>query len=537
MKRKKWIAGLSGFILGSAASPAMLLTFADEPVKIDVKQTVEEDLSSLDIDVEKYLIDPERVTGPILIAFNETNSEKYKSLAYFYDPLEIITPDIELELIVSSGNDLDHLEEVTVQPDEHQLHYVDSSSDGKIDRYYIDYLPDGNRYAEYYFDYLTDPVNAYGYDLDAKFVFDRSGMFLDYSNCLNVLLGDPHAWSWHFDEDSESENNWEAFKSWMGFKNDVLRDQLFYSFYVKNWKVSEIKSIDLKYKKVLLDGYRYNQADTGSTAAYYKGSDATFRPKYYAWSNSNNASSQDRSKYLGSSLAEIETKVSYTTRTIVSEEKTSIGVGHHYDWKTIQNRMQFEATFPNSEIARFASNYFTEDEDYWIINFDEFFYHYDDNNIFNFIQDPYVTNPEFRKPIRKAVYEAEDHKDFVAYLKHHNTPYLPYIGPGTAGGFMKFYNFTQEYVFDIRATEMTFEDAASVTYTLPVSVAAVDEEGSGGTSTPGNLNSLWNLIQRILDALGSIGVAFLWLGNHWIWFAGTFLISVILRGVLEVYSR
>ena len=444
----------------------------DSPMQI--LRTVDEDLASLNIDVEKYLIDPERVTGPVLVAFNETNSKKYKSLIYFYDPLDQISDAAELSFIVSSGNDLTQLKSVSLTSEDRQLHYVDASEDGRIDRYYIDYYPDGNRYAEYSFSEIS------GYDLDAKFVFDRSGLFLDYSNCLNVLLGDPHAWSWHFDEDSSSENIWESFKSWMGFKNDVLRDQLFYSFYVKNWNVNQIKSIDMKYKKVLLDGYRYNQADTGSTSAFYKGSDETFRPRYYAWNNSNTATDQDRSDYLGSSLEEIESKVRFTTRTITPEEKSSVGTGHNYTWKTIQNRRQFESTFPNSEIAAFAGNYFMENEDYWIINFDEFFYSYDNNNEFPFLANPYTTNPEFRKPIRAKVYDADEHKNFVSYLKYHNTPYVEYVN--MQGGFMKFYNFTQEYVFDVRATQMTFEDAASVTYTLPVSVAPVDEEASGGFS-------------------------------------------------------
>ena len=529
MKEKRYLIILAGLILCGATSPAMLLTFAEEASKVEIQQSVEEDLAKLNVDVEKYLIDPERVTGPVLIAFNETNSEKYKSLMYFYDPLDQIFDTAELSFTVSSGNDLKQLKAVSLTYEDQTLHYVDASSDGTIERYYIDYCPDGNRYAEYSFNQIA------GYELDSRFVFDRSELSLDYSNCLNVLLGDPHAWSWHFDEDSSGENTWEDFKSWMGFKNDVLRDQLFYSFYVKNWNVNQIKSIDMKYKKVLLDGYRYNQADTGSTSAYYKGSDDTFHPRYYAWNNDNSVSNQDRSNYLGSSLSEIESKVQFTTRTIVPEEKNSVGAGHNYTWKTIQNRRQFESTFPNSEIAAFAGNYFMENEDYWIINFDEFFYSYDNNNEFPFLTNPYTTNPEFRKPIRAKVYDADEHKNFVSYLKYHNTPYVEYVN--MQGGFMKFYNFTQEYVFDVQATEMTFEDADSVEYTLPVSVAAVDEEGSGGTSTPGDLSELWNFVQRILDALGSIGVAFLWLGNHWIWFAAAFLISLILRGILEVRSR
>lgn len=533
-RKKRWIAGLSGLLLCSAASPAMLLTFAEKPeTKIDIKQTVEEDLSSLDIDVEKYLIDPERITGPVLIAFNETNSEKYKSLVYFYDPLKIITSDIELELIVSSGNDLDHLEEVTVQPDEHQLHYVDSSSDGKIDRYYIDYLPDGNRYAEYHFDYLTDPINAYGYDLDAKFVFDRSGLFLDYSNCLNVLLGNPYAWSWHFDEDSESENWWESFKSTFGVREDTLKDQLFYSFYLKNWKKSEIRSIDLEYKKVLLEGYRYNEADDGNTSEFYTGTSEWFAPNYYAWNENNTATNLNKDQFLGHSLEEIASQVQKTEVTILPEEVHSEGAKHDYTWNKIQNLSAFKTTFgETSGIYRFASEFFDEkNTDYWIINYDSFFYSYASDHLVKMKKNEngVITDPN------QTIFYREEDKDYYEYLFDHAIPYYGAHGDPEEYVYHATYSYTfiQEYTFDIRATSMTIEDSNGITRTLPVSVAAVDEEASGGTSTPGDfdetINRLYEMIQKIFNVFGSIGKVFQWIGHHWKWFLFGFIGLVVLR--------
>lgn len=114
------------------------------------------------------------------------------------------------------------------------------------------------------------------------------------------------------------ENTWEACLKWLGFKNDTLKDQLFYSFYVANWNVKEIKSIDLVYKKVLLEGFRHNEADKGSTSEFYKGTDEEFSPKYYEWNDNNTKDNYDKSNYLGSILSEIGSKVDYTHKTITS---------------------------------------------------------------------------------------------------------------------------------------------------------------------------------------------------------------------------
>ena len=57
-------------------------------------------------------------------------------------------------------------------------------------------------------------------------MFDSN--YINYSNCINLHLENPHNWSWHFDEDTTW---WENFKD--SFKgSDTLKDQLFYSFYI-----------------------------------------------------------------------------------------------------------------------------------------------------------------------------------------------------------------------------------------------------------------------------------------------------------------
>ena len=78
-------------------------------------------------------------------------------------------------------------------------------------------------------------------------------------------------------------------------------------------------------------------------------------------------------------------------------------------------------------------------------------------------------------------YDSTKYSDFISYLKHHNVEAKEYSNlPNNY--YMKFYNFSQEYTFDIQATNMTFEDNLKTTYSLPVSVAPVDEETSSGFS-------------------------------------------------------
>lgn len=488
---------------------------------IVVKKSVEEDLLSMNIDYEKYCVDVTRVINPILIAFTESKNTNYKSLLYFYDPLKQINDNSVISFSVSTGDDMQSLSAVEIKEEEDKkLYYVDSSKDEKIDRYYINYVGDNNKK---YSDYNFKAVN--NYELESHYIFSHDNLSLDYSNCLNIKLGDPHCWSWHFDEDTNEQNLWESFCEWFGYKTDTLRDQIFYSFYVKNWDIKNIKSIDFKYKKVLLDGYRYNEADVGVDSTFYRGSDSTYKPKYYKWNTSNNDVSQDRSVFLGNSLEEIAAKVDYTKRTITPSTQTSVGAGHNYTWNVIQNKANFEKAFGNNaDITKFANNYFTEDENYWVINFDSFIYNFMKHQ-FKVVENQQVIDNEIHFVTNK------DHPDFQNYLIANGT-YYPYANI-TGSGYFNYYNFTQEYVFDVAATEMTFEDASSVEYSLPVSVQSIDEEGSGGSSQNGDLKILF---EQFLDSLGPLGIALRWLGNHWKLLLGILIGLIALKLLTSIFG-
>lgn len=450
-------------------------TNTDIEEKIEIKQTVDEDLKSFNFDYTRYKLDSKRVYQPILINYLESVSQNYYDLLYFYDPNNEFKLN-EITIDISTGDNTNSLNKVKEQ--KYKLIEAGTSEDNTIKRYafkgYEDYRT--SNYRKY--DLQTLTYNDTSMQLVNSYLFNSNTKEFEYSNCINVKLEDPHAWSWHFDEDSLQENSWEACLKWLGFKKDTLKDQLFYSFYVANWNVKEIRSIDLVYKKVLLEGFRYNQADTGTKSEFYKGIDEEFSPKYYKWNDNNTKDSFDTSNYLGSNIKEIGSKVEYTYKTITSEEKTSIGIGHDYTWKSILTKNQFKDTFKEtSDIYKFASNYFNSDN-YWVINYDDYFYHYSDNNEFKFYGDPYKSNPSMRK---YKQYDSTKYNDFTSYLKNHNVEAKEYSNLPNFY-YMKFYNFSQEYTFDIQATNITFEDNNKTTYSLPVSVAPVDEEASGGFS-------------------------------------------------------
>lgn len=461
-------------IFMTAVFPAEGISSVSGNSPMKILRTVDEDLETFHFNWEKYKVDPSRVYQPILMNYLESNTADYCDLIYFYDPNDFFTVQA-ISGVVLMGDSLDNLQ--GMKNVYYNLYFAGTSEDGTIKRYgimgYSAYRAE-NAYRRYNFDHLK--YNDRTIEIENNYLFQ--GNEQDFSNCMNLVLGDPHAWSWHFDEDTWSENAWESILSFFGWKSDVLRDQIFYSFYVENWEVSQIRSIDIKYKKVLLEGYRHNEADTGISSEFFKGTTGTrFDPQYYAWNDNNTKDNVDTSVLLGNSLAEIGPNIEDTKITIVPEDRFSVGIGHNYKWNTIQNKKAFADAFGTaSDIYQFASGYFQEDrDDYWVINFDDFYYSYAK------VSETYGDS--------NWMYHSEYMpEDFYKYCKEYNCEQTVSSGPpGPNGNTTLFYNyevyrFTQEYVFDVRATQMTFEDTASVSYTLPVSVAPVDEEASGGFS-------------------------------------------------------
>ena len=83
------------------------------------------------------------------------------------------------------------------------------------------------------------------------------------------------------------------------------------------------------------------------------------------------------------------------------------------------------------------------------------------------------------------------------------------MGTGAVCFYCSYYHFLQEYTFDISAKYITYEDYAGVEYTYPVSVASVNQEGSGGTSEK---PFTWLDIIKIIFCVvfGLIALIFLW---------------------------
>ena len=222
---------------------------------------------------------------------------------------------------------------------------------------------------------------------------------------------------------------------------------------------------------------------------------------FYKWNDSNSKDKIDISNYLGSNLNEVGSKIDYTHKTITSEEKTSVGIGHDYTWKSILTKNQFKDSFgEKSNIYKFADNYFNNQyKNYWIINYDDFFYSYKKYTIVeaNNILGHYFSS-DYEDVYKK--YDYEKNLDFYNYLTTKTDV--------QAEGMMMF-NFSQEYTFDIQATNITFEDYAGVEYTYPVSVASVNQEGSGGTSEK---PFTWLDIIKIIFCVvfGLIALIFLW---------------------------
>ena len=480
-------------------NPGFSLLNREEPPLIEIKQSVDEDLKSFNFDYKRYQVGSNRIYQPILINYLEASSKDYYDLLYFYDPnneFEINSISVD----ISASNNVNDLK--LLKTKDYELIETGLSSDKTIKRYafkgYEDYRL--NSYRKY--DLKSLNYNDKIIELNNAYLFNDKNQ--EYSNCLNVRLEDPHAWSWHFDEDSLLENTWESFLKWAGYgASDTLKDQLFYSFYVSNWNINEIKSIDMMYKKVLLEGVRYNEADLGSAPGFYTGNceHEEHKAKFYQWNDSNSLNNYDKSNLLGYSLSEIGSKVDFTKKTITSSKANSVGIGHNYIWNTIQDKNSFKNAFgENSDIYKFADAYFkNESENYWIINFDDFFYNY---SSYMFINQMYTG---FNEPYgnERCSILAKYCEDNNVHYKHETTSLL---GSGTmVSDNYYIYKFIQEYCFDIQATNITFEDSNCVEYSLPVSVAPVDEEASGGFSEyptlPNHLGIITSIIIGIIIVL------------------------------------
>lgn len=465
---------------------------ANDGTEAIINKSVDEDIKTFNFDVNRYKIDSKLVYRPILITYIESKSSKFYDLVYFYDPNDEF--DLQKANVTIDGKENADSEIKYTYTSIYNLTYAGMSKDKTIKRYFLNtYNVDKLNYKYREYSINTCSTDSYTYTLDNHFLFNQLGE-LEYNNCVNIRLEDAHAWSWHFDEQLYDKPWWQKFGEFFVQKDlkNILRDQLFYSFYIlDNWNIKEIKSMDIEYKKVLLIGNRYNIADTTGKSEMYNPDivDKDFGPQYYKWNDNNDIDNYDTSILLGNKISEFGNNVDFTYKTITTEEVSSKGLKHNYTWKTIQDSNQFRTCFGvDSDIYKFA-NYFFNDSSkkYYVINYDSFFYKYE-NHSGNYFKNDIIP--------------------FYQYLLDNGVNIDSTLEPGVDGS-LSFYLFWQEYTFDISAKYITYEDYAGVEYTYPVSVASVNQEGSGGTSEE---PFTWLDIIKIIFCVvfGLIALIFLW---------------------------
>lgn len=485
---------LSSLLFSTSFLNSNVLVVNAEENQIDIYKSVDDDLKEFNFDYERYFINESLVYRPIIINFNESLSSEYTDLLYIYDPHDLLDENtIQYDVLTSSdGKTFNHYDSCTKT-----IFAAGTSSDGKVKRYAIngyESFRDTAKYREYQIKTLDE------YSVDSIYRFGPSNT-LEYANSINMYLEDPHNWSWHFDED----NWWENVKDWFT-SSDVLKDQLFYSFKIpEGWNVNEIKSIDIQYKKVLLEGYRATVADKNSTHNYYKNvNDEIYKPIFYKWNDNNSSTYLDKTNMLGNSISDIGNKVSYTYKTIKPSSVTSStnNLQKTYKWNSIQNVSSFKQAFgAESDIYKFASSFYVnDDEDYWIINYDDFYYSYQMKNLHYYDKNKFTGNKTYNNDNSLLAnylieegnvigYDADSYMDITRY-------------------YVNSYHFIEEYTFDITARYITYSDCFGFVRTAACSVAPVmEKEGSGGTSdspfpTLPDPDDLWKLIMLILGVVG-----------------------------------
>lgn len=475
---------------------------ANDGTEAIINKSVDEDIKTFNFDVNRYKIDSKLVYRPILITYIESKSSKFYDLAYFYDPNDEF--DLQKANVTIDGKENADSEIKYTYTSIYNLTYAGMSKDKTIKRYFLNtYNVDKLNYKYREYSINTCSTDSYTYTLDNHFLFNQLGE-LEYNNCINIRLEDAHAWSWHFDEQLYDKPWWQKFGEFFVQKDtqNILRDQLFYSFYIlDDWNIKEIKSMDIEYKKVLLVGNRYNIADTTGKSEMYNPDteDKNFGPQYYKWNDNNDIDNVDTNNLLGYNISQFGNKVDFTHKTITTEEVSSKGLRHNYTWKTIQDSNQFRTCFGvDSDIYKFA-NYFFNDSSkkYYVINYDSFFYKYS-----------YLTTLCGHY---EGFDEVIDYPDFCSYLTSNGIEIGKgsMMGTGSVAFYCSYYHFLQEYTFDISAKYITYEDYAGVEYTYPVSVASVNQEGSGGTSEE---PFTWLDIVKIIFCVvfGLIALIFLW---------------------------
>ena len=456
-----------------------------------INKTVDEDLKSFknDVEVDKYYELGLRVNNPVLMYFCESLNDNY-SLIYVYDPLDFGVLGMTYDIKVGSVMDISTFKYIykDVNVD---LMYTGSSSDGYVKRYAFElvnknYL-DSYSYRYYSIKSFNLIYNYSSCELVNEYLFASDG-FVDFSQNCNLILDDNYCWSYRFDEDNVWENFWE----FICRDSDSLRDQIFYSFYCKNWNISEIFSVELAYKECLLVGNKLNKSDSGLLTEfpyYINKEDSDYGLKLYEWNDNNSDTYLDKSKYLGNDLSCLSS-LPYKTKELTPSLKVSSGVNHSFKWNTIQSWESFEKAFGyDSDVTNFAKSFMSKSDynNYWILNIDEFFFEF---------EELYATSVSYYK---NGNIENHDYpfKDFLLrsggkphYITAPNSQFDMY-----GYDMIDYYSCSQKYLDNVTIKSIEFTDSKGFKYNLPTSVVPSSDNSSGGEDN--------NNIEDIIDGISN----------------------------------
>ena len=484
--------------------------------KFIINTTLDEDLNSFNFDYEKFIFNKEQIINPIIVNFKPSFSKDYVSLFYVYYPLNIDDSFYLNGSITNENNEIVYLEDI-------ELGIIDSNEDGFLRLTYktdlskeLSSFIDNSQNLNFIINIKTSTFvsdNCY-FNFDKQLTNeDRSLIRKEYSQTTNlnetkfyrqdfstystiIELNDPHVWSYRFDTDDAWENFLESAANLFGFDSDSLEDQFFYSFALPyGWSDYEIADISLRWKEVLLTAYSYNIVSNIGIYDYFetKTREGTIDPNCDEYNNHEQPlarySSLYDNRFLGYTKNQVKNNSEYHQDPYVydtiSPTVVSSNIGStSYSWNKIQTSLEFKNAFRElDDILSFASSYMPNDN-YYIINFDEFEYSY--NNM-NFV---------YASSLSSNSSPTGYYQEFLNYLN--NSGLEEKIFTEKEGSFFntymgyEIYKFTMNYHMDVEATHMTLVNSNGDVIEATVSVSPVDQENSGGTSINDFFTDLFN---------------------------------------------
>ena len=482
-----------------------------------INSTIEEDLQSFNFDYQKFLFNENQISNPIIVNFKPSFSKDYVSLFYVYYPLNTDDSFYLNGSITNENNEVIYLEDI-------ELGVIDSNEDGFLRLTYNSALSKElssfiNNSSKLKF-IINIRTSTFVSD-DCYFNFDkqltnddRSLIRKEYSKTTNlnetkyyhqdfstyttiIELNDPHVWSYRFDTDNAWENFLESAANLFGFDSDSLEDQFFYSFSLPyGWSDYEIADISLRWKEVLLTAYSYNTVSNIDIYDYFETEtrEGTIDPNCDEYNNHLSPlarySSAYDNRFLGYTKNQVKNNTEYHQDPYVYDTISPTAVSSNigstsYTWNKIQTASEFKNAFRElDDILSFASSYMPTDN-YYIINFDEFEYSY--NNM-NFVYESSLS----QNPSSPTGY----YQEFLNYLN--NSGLEEKIFTEKEGSFFniymgyEIYKFTMNYHMDVEATNMTLVNSNGDVIEATISVSPVDQENSGGTGINNFFTNLFN---------------------------------------------